>query len=109
MGRAYFSAAALLEARKLARREQGPGECILVLPSSSAGDVPAIEAAVGVLSAQGGYSAHASVVARQYGKVSLVAPDMTITGKTAVLGDLAFGEGDLITLDVPNGVYQGAA
>ncbi|GHV81300.1 hypothetical protein AGMMS49944_30910 [Spirochaetia bacterium] len=64
VGRAYFSADALLEAR-----ERG----ILVLPASFAGDVEAIEAAAAVITAQGGYAAHASVVARQYGTVSLIA------------------------------------
>ncbi|GHV24884.1 hypothetical protein AGMMS4952_01360 [Spirochaetia bacterium] len=115
-GRAYFSAAALLLARKLAGQRGEPGRsspCILVLPSTFAGDVSAIAAAAGVLSAQGGYAAHASVVARQYGTVSVVAPDMTITGTKAVLGNLVFSEGDPITLDAPYkgepSVYRGAA
>jgi pyruvate,orthophosphate dikinase len=53
------------------------------------------------------------VVARQYGKVSLVAPEMNIAGKRASLGALSFGEGDTVTLDVPGSgipaVYLGAA
>jgi pyruvate,orthophosphate dikinase len=52
-------------------------------------------------------------MARQYGKVSLVAPEMNITGKRASLGALVFGEGDTVTLDVPgsgiSAVYLGAA
>jgi pyruvate,orthophosphate dikinase len=67
----------------------------------------------GVLTAEGGYSAHASVVARQYGKVSLVAPVMKIVGKKASLGDFSFSEGDYITLNVPfygeSSVYAGSA
>jgi pyruvate,orthophosphate dikinase len=63
--------------------------------------VKAIEVATGVLSCEGGYSAHASVVARQYGKVSLVLPDLKIRGKRATVGELAFAEGDYITLNVP--------
>jgi pyruvate,orthophosphate dikinase len=113
VGRAYFSAGALLKARKLALRRGEDTRCVLVLPFALADDVKAIEAAAGVLTAQGGYSAHASVVARQYGKVSLVAPDMNITGKRAALGGLVFSEGDAITLDVPGrgspAVYLGAA
>ncbi|GHV81610.1 hypothetical protein AGMMS49991_01680 [Spirochaetia bacterium] len=101
LGRAYFSAAALLEAQKNALRNREDGRFILVLPASFAGDVTAIEAAAGVLTAEGGYAAHASVVARQYGKVSLVAPDLKLRGKKAVLGDLSFSEGEYITLDVP--------
>jgi pyruvate,orthophosphate dikinase len=71
------------------------------MPSTFAEDVKAIEVATGVLTAEGGYSAHASVVARQYGKVSIVKPDMKIRGKKATMGDLAFEEGDYITINVP--------
>jgi pyruvate,orthophosphate dikinase len=114
-GRAYFSSAALLEAKKQARRrdERGSGEgCVLVLPSVYAGDVPAMEAAEGSLTAQGGYGSHASVLARQYGKASVVAPELSISGKTAELGDLRFSEGDCITLAASPGesaVCLGAA
>ncbi len=112
-GRVYFSADALLEAKALARQRGEDTRCILVLPAAFAGDVKGIEAAAGVLTAQGGYAAHASVVARQYGKVSLVAPEISITDKTAILGSLSFSEGDPITLDVPydaeSSVYQGIA
>ncbi|MDR1596666.1 MAG: pyruvate, phosphate dikinase, partial [Treponema sp.] len=112
-GRAYFSADTLLKARESALRRGEDTRCILVLPFALADDVKAIEAAAGVLTVQGGFSAHASVVARQYGKVSLVAPDMNITGKRASLGALVFGEGDTVTLDVPwsgiPAVYLGAA
>ncbi|MCK7503700.1 MAG: PEP-utilizing enzyme [Desulfobacterales bacterium] len=56
------------------------------MPATFAEDVKAIEVATGVLSTEGGYSAHASVVARQYGKVSLVKPDMKIRGNKATIG-----------------------
>ncbi|MFP3089219.1 pyruvate, phosphate dikinase [Treponema sp. TIM-1] len=113
IGRAYFSTEGLLEAEKLARQRGEDTRFILVLPASFAGDVKAIEVATGVLTAEGGYSAHASVVARQYGKVSLVAPALTIRGKKATLGNIVFSEGDYLTLHVPSygepSVYQGAA
>ena len=113
IGRVYFSTAGLLEARKLARKKGEDTRTILVAASSFAEDVRAIEASAGVLTAEGGYSAHASVVARQYGKVSLVAPDLRIKGKKASLGNLSFCEGDYITLDVPfygePNVYLGSA
>jgi pyruvate,orthophosphate dikinase len=113
IGRAYFSTDALLEARKLSLRQGENTRFILVMESSFAEDVKAIEVASGVLTAEGGYSAHASVVARQYGKVSLVAPEMKIRGKKAALGALSFSEGDLITVNVPyygvSSVYLGAA
>jgi len=74
---------------------------ILCLVSSFAEDVKAIEVATGVLSIEGGYSAHASVVARQYGKVSLVKPDMKIAGNKATLAGNVIKEGDYVTLNVP--------
>jgi pyruvate,orthophosphate dikinase len=113
IGRAYFSTQGLLEAWKLAMQKGEDTRFILVVPASFAEDVKAIEVAAGVLSVEGGYSAHASVVARQYGKVSLVAPDMQIQGKKAVLGGIRFSEGDYITLNVPYygeaSIYSGTA
>ncbi len=113
IGRVFFTTDALLEAHKLALQKNGDHRFILVMPSTFAEDVKAIEVASGVLSCEGGYSAHASVVARQYGKVSLVAPAMRIRGKKATLGDISFAEGDYITLNVPyyglSTVYLGVA
>ena len=113
IGRVYFSTPALLEAKKLSQQKGEDTRTILVLESSFAEDVKAIEVSSGVLTAEGGYSAHASVVARQYGKVSLVAPDLKIKGKKATLGNLSFSEGDYITLNVPfygqSQVYIGTA
>jgi pyruvate,orthophosphate dikinase len=40
-------------------------------------------------------------VARQYGKVSLVKPEMKIKGNRATIGDRLIKEGDYITLNVP--------
>ena len=101
VGRAYFSAASLLEARRAAQRRGEDARCILVSPATYAGDVKAIEASCAVLSCEGGYAAHASVVARQYGKVSLVRADMKITGKEAAIGGNTVREGDYISLNVP--------
>ncbi|MDR1058042.1 MAG: pyruvate, phosphate dikinase [Treponema sp.] len=113
IGRVYFSTDKLLEALKIAQQKGEDTRFILVLISSFAEDVKAIEVSTGVLTAEGGYSAHASVVARQYGKVSLVAPDLKIKGKKASLGNLSFAEGDYITLSVPfygeSTVYAGTA
>ncbi|MDR1444407.1 MAG: pyruvate, phosphate dikinase [Treponema sp.] len=113
IGRVYFSTGALLEAQKFALHQGLDTRFILVLASSFAEDVKAIEVSTGVLTAEGGYSAHASVVARQYGKVSLVAPELRIKGKKAALGDFVFSEGDYLTINVPfygeSAVYQGTA
>ncbi|MCL2412495.1 MAG: PEP-utilizing enzyme, partial [Treponema sp.] len=113
IGRVYFSTVALLEAKRLAAQKGEDGRSILVLESSFAEDVKAIEVSTGVLTAEGGYSAHASVVARQYGKVSLVSPILKIKGKKATVGEFTFSEGDYITLDVPfygeSSIYLGVA
>ena len=113
IGRVYFSTGALLEARKLAIKKGEDTRAILVVVSSFAEDVKAIELSAGVLTAEGGYSAHASVVARQYGKVSLVSPDLKIKGGKATLGDFSFSEGEYITVNVPfygeSTVYKGVA
>jgi len=113
IGRAYFSTSALLEAKKASIHGGKSENSILVVTSSFAEDVKAIEVSTGVLTAEGGYSAHASVVARQYGKVSLVSPDLKIKGNKATLGDFSFTEGEYITINVPfygeSTVYKGVA
>ncbi len=101
VGRVYFTADSLIDAQRVARQNGQDTRCILVMPATYAGDVKGIEVATGVLSIEGGYSAHASVVARQYGKVSLVRPDLQIRGKKATLDGLTINEGDYITLNVP--------
>lgn len=101
IGRVYFTTEALLEAHRVAQQKGEDKRMILCMPSTFAEDVKAIEVAGGVLSCEGGYSAHASVVARQYGKVSLVKPEMKIRGKKATIGDLSVTEGDYLTINVP--------
>jgi len=113
VGRVYFSADSLIEAQRIARLQSADTRCILCVPASYAGDVKAIEVSTGVLSNEGGYSAHASVVSRQYGKISLVRPDMKIMANKAVINGVTIKEGDYITLQVPyygeSTVYFGAA
>jgi pyruvate,orthophosphate dikinase len=106
IGRVYFTTESLLDAFRSAQQKGEDKRLLLVMTSTFAEDVKAIEVATGVLSAEGGYSAHASVVARQYGKVSLVKPEMRIRGKKATIGEFAFSEGDYITINVP---YYGQA
>lgn len=101
VGRVYFSTDELLEAQHLAKQKGEDTRCILLMCATYAGDVKAIEQSTGVLSNEGGYSAHASVVARQYGKTSLVRPDMKIMGKKAKIGDMVINSGDYITINVP--------
>lgn len=101
VGRVYFSADSLIDAQRVARQNGEDTRCILLMPATYAGDVKAIEVSTGVLSNEGGYAAHASVVARQYGKISLVRPDMVIKGNKAVLDGITINEGDYISINVP--------
>ena len=113
IGRVYFNTDTLMEAQKLSQKKGEDARTILCKESSFAEDVKAIEVSTGVLTAEGGYSAHASVVARQYGKVSLVAPELKIKGSKAILGDMIINEGDYLTINVPfygeSNVYKGTA
>jgi pyruvate,orthophosphate dikinase len=101
IGRVFFSTEGLLDAFRQAQVKGEDTRLILCMPASFAEDVKGIEVATGVLSCEGGYSAHASVVARQYGKVSLVKPDMKIRGNKATIGATVISEGEYITLNVP--------
>lgn len=113
VGRVYFTADSLIEAQRAAKLQGLDTRCILCMPATYAGDVKGIEVSTGVISNEGGYSAHASVVARQYGKISLVRPDMKISGNKAVIEGVTINEGDYITLNVPyygdSTVYFGEA
>ena len=113
IGRVCFSTDGLLEAHKNAQHLGEDTRFILCLVSSFAEDVKAIEVATGVLSAEGGYAAHASVVARQYGKVSLVVSELKITGNKATVGGVTIKEGDFISMSVPQygdpTIYLGVA
>ncbi|MEI6873663.1 MAG: putative PEP-binding protein, partial [Spirochaetota bacterium] len=101
IGRVYFSTETLIDAYRTAQQKGEDKRFILVMTSTFAEDVKAIEVSTGVLSCEGGFSAHASVVARQYGKVSLVMPEMKIRGKKVTIGEISFTEGDYITINVP--------
>jgi pyruvate,orthophosphate dikinase len=84
---------------------------ILARPDIQTSDIEGIAAADGVLTTAGGRTSHAAVVARQLGKVCLVAcselhiaPD----GKSCVLGVTRFSEGDEVTLESDAGrIYAG--
>jgi pyruvate, orthophosphate dikinase len=84
---------------------------ILVRPEMSPDDIMGLDAAAGVLTASGGRTSHAAVVARQMGKVCVVGcRTLRIDGGTqrCWFGDRAFREGDLITIDGESGnVFEG--
>ncbi len=101
IGRVFFSTPKLLEEHKRAIMKGGDTNLILVMPSSYAEDVKAIEVSQGVITCEGGFSSHAPVVARSLGKVAMVQPDMKIRGNSFTLAGKTVREGDYVSINVP--------
>ncbi|MFZ5829633.1 MAG: pyruvate, phosphate dikinase [Planctomycetota bacterium] len=85
---------------------------ILVREETNPEDVEGMRAAEGILTARGGMTSHAALVARGWGKCCIVgAGDLKIEASSKKLsaGDVKLKEGDEITLNGTKGlVYQGA-
>jgi len=85
---------------------------ILVREETNPEDVEGMRAAEGILTARGGMTSHAALVARGWGKCCIVgAGDMKIdmSGRKLSAGDVKLKEGDVITLNGTKGrVYEGA-
>jgi pyruvate,orthophosphate dikinase len=79
---------------------------ILVRASTSTDDIAGIAAATGILTATGGRTSHAAVVARQLDKVCLVGCDALVVdpegGRCTIAGE-TFREGDVLVLDGGSG------
>ncbi|MFC4066564.1 pyruvate, phosphate dikinase [Actinoplanes subglobosus] len=89
-----------------------PGPVILVRHETNPDDLPGMIAAQGILTARGGKTSHAAVVARGMGKTCVCGADEAVVD--AVAGTLTIGgtvlrAGDVISLDGTDGkVYAGA-
>ncbi|CCW68362.1 unnamed protein product [Phytomonas sp. Hart1] len=83
---------------------------IMVRLETSPEDLAGMHAAEGILTARGGMTSHAAVVARGMGKCCVCGcGDMQIKGKKFTLHGVVIKEGDVITLDGSRGlVYKGA-
>ncbi len=87
---------------------------ILVREETNPEDVEGMRAAEGILTARGGMTSHAALVARGWGKCCIVgagALHVDVTGKTAkIVGtNIVLKEGDVLTLNGTKGhVYSGA-
>jgi pyruvate,orthophosphate dikinase len=82
------------------------GPVILVRPQTSPLDMHGLAAAAGVVTARGGPTSHAAVVARAMGKPAVVgATDLTVDVAAASVraGGRTFPEGTLITIDGTGG------
>jgi pyruvate,orthophosphate dikinase len=109
MGVATGAMAATIDA---ARAMAADGrDVILVRNDISTDDIDAIACAVGVLTARGGRTSHAAVVARELGKVAIVGCrqlQLAEDGKSCTIAGHHFGEGDEISLDGESGrVFAG--
>ncbi|OMO84023.1 hypothetical protein CCACVL1_11038 [Corchorus capsularis] len=79
---------------------------ILVRTETSAEDVGGMHAAVGILTARGGMTSHAAVVARGWGKCCVSScSDIRVNDadKTFVVGDVVFKEGEWFSLNGSTG------
>ena len=104
-GKIYFNAE-----RSVQAAEKGE-KVLLVRVETSPEDLRGMIAAEGILTARGGVSSHAALVARQMGKVCVCgAADVVIDydKKTATIAGHTFGEGDFLSIDGTSGtVYAG--
>jgi pyruvate,orthophosphate dikinase len=84
---------------------------ILVREETNPEDVEGMRAAVGILTARGGMTSHAALVARGWGKCCIVgcgALKIDLNKKILKVGDKIFKEGDYLTLNGTKGyVYEG--
>jgi pyruvate, orthophosphate dikinase len=104
-GRAAFDSAG-------AKRLSGCGDpVILVRPDTNTADVAGFAASAGIVTAVGGRTAHAALVARQMGKPCVVGCDRTavdIAGRRVQFATAAVAEGEWISIDGDSGeVYLG--
>jgi pyruvate,orthophosphate dikinase len=84
---------------------------ILVREETNPEDVEGMRAAEGILTARGGMTSHAALVARGWGKCCIVGAgglNIDLKSKKLTAGDTTLSEGDVITLNGTKGrVYQG--
>ena len=104
-GKAYFNAERAVEAA--AKGEK----VLLVRVETSPEDLRGMIAAEGILTARGGVSSHAALVARQMGKVCVCgasALHVDYAAKTMTVNGQTFNEGDALSIDGTSGtVYAG--
>ncbi len=105
-GKIYFTAAAAATAGKA-------GEAvILVREETTPEDIEGMDLSKGILTARGGMTSHAAVVARGMGTAAVVGcGELRINedAKTVIIGDKTYNEGDEISLDGTTGNIYGEA
>jgi pyruvate,orthophosphate dikinase len=95
-----------------AQRTAADGPVILVRDETVTDDIAGMAAAAGILTARGGRTSHAAVIARQLERVCLVGCvvlRIDPEARTATFGDVVLREGDVVSLDGDTGtVFAGA-
>ena len=104
-GKVYFNA-------DRAEAAKGKGEeVLLVRLETSPEDLRGMIAANGILTARGGVSSHAALVARQMGKICVCGAaevQINYAKRTMKIGKLNFKEGDFLSIDGTSGeIYPG--
>jgi pyruvate,orthophosphate dikinase len=102
-GRIYFNAD-----RAVVASEKGE-KVLLVRIETSPEDLRGMIAAEGILTARGGVSSHAALVARQMGKVCVCgasALQVDYASRKLTVGDRTFAEGDFLSIDGTSGTVH---
>jgi pyruvate, orthophosphate dikinase len=97
---------AVFDADRAADRAATGDAVILVRPETTADDIHGLIRACGVLTARGGMTSHAAVVARGMGKpcvAGCAALHVELESRTATIGARTISEGDVITVDGTSG------
>ena len=97
---------AVFDADRAAERAATGDAVILVRPETTADDIHGLIKAQGVLTARGGMTSHAAVVARGMGKpcvAGCAALQVELESRTATIGGRTIHEGDVITIDGTSG------
>ncbi len=105
-------AMAAAETEKAAQTGEAAASIILVREETSPEDIGGMDAAVGILTARGGMTSHAAVVARGMGKCCVAgcgAVHLDEANKKVTIATKQFSEGDVISLDGATGqVFEGS-
>jgi pyruvate,orthophosphate dikinase len=105
------SGAVALDPDVIQRFAQAGRPAILVRKETATSDIDGMAQAAGILTGSGGRTSHAAVVARQLGKVCLVACpglEIDLDRRQCRIGGTVLNEGDLLSLDGDTGeVYAG--
>ena len=105
VGRAAF------DSQTAVSQAAGGESVILVRPDTTTADVSGFAAAAGIVTAIGGRTAHAALVARQMGKPCIVGCSglsIDVAGRCAQLAGAAVKEGDWLSIDGETGaIYLG--